>query len=148
MELLLNRVYLHFATHGELFHKEQHVCFTIEEPWKNNESDGCIPEGRYELKKKYSESLGWHLEVKHVPERAPILIHASNFAENLKGCIAPVTEFMEEGEGTESKAILSRVRMLVFPALSRKERVFLHIVCRPRKKSPVPTRTFEYAEEW
>jgi len=93
MELILKRVYFHKGTIGVLFNDEQFVCFTIELPWEENQRKvSCIPEGRYELERRYTEKRGWHLALKKVINRSCILFHPDNDAlKELQGCIAPVT---------------------------------------------------------
>ena len=84
------------GTFGVIFY-EDFWLYTLELPWRNNQSNiSCIPEGEYEVVKRYSPSFKketyW---IKDVPNRSYILIHAANFAgdtskgwhTNLQGCI-------------------------------------------------------------
>ena len=51
-----------------------------------------IPEGEYELRKRYSLRFAWRLQVMNVPGRTNILIHPANNAMlEPKGCIAHVS---------------------------------------------------------
>ena len=129
MELLLKRTYFPKGTNGELFLGNEKVCATIELPWKNNQRQvSCIPEGKYELKKRYNERFGDHLLVKDVPGRSYILIHAYNNAlEESKGCIAPVSLCTGEGTGVFARATLLKLTDLVYPELEKKKPVFLII---------------------
>lgn len=129
MELILTRNYHPEGTSGSLFDGEQLICSTIELPWRENQRMvSCIPEGRYELVKRYTKKRGWHLLVKNVPNRSGILFHPANDAlKELKGCIAPVSKVIGPGKGTDSKTADSRLKTLVFEAMERGENVFLNI---------------------
>jgi hypothetical protein len=64
-------------------------CFTLELPWKNNQQYvSAIPEGVYDVVKRYSAKYGNHLHILNVPNRDLVLIHEANFVRNLLGCIA------------------------------------------------------------
>ena len=67
------------------------TCHTLELPWRDNQrSISCIPEGRYPVVKSFSprfQTMLW--EVKNVPGRSGIRIHAANRVQELEGCIAP-----------------------------------------------------------
>jgi hypothetical protein len=129
MELELIRTYFPNGTNGELIYNGNRICFTIELPWLNNEpSVSCIPEGRYELEKYFSQHLDNHLHLKAVAGRSMIMIHAANDAlKELKGCIAPVSILSAEGKGLRSMIALKKVLDLTCPFLERKEKVFLTI---------------------
>ncbi|MFH6985384.1 DUF5675 family protein [Marinoscillum luteum] len=129
MELILTRNYHPEGTSGSLFDGVQLVCSTIELPWRENQRMvSCIPEGRYELVKRYTKKRGWHLLVKNVPNRSGILFHPANDAlKELKGCIAPVSQVVGPGKGTQSKIADSKLKTLVFEAMERGESVFLII---------------------
>ena len=67
MELELLRTYYPTGTNGNLLAVGIGLCHTIELPWKENQHQAsCIPEGRYELVKRYSLKNKWHLLVKEV----------------------------------------------------------------------------------
>lgn len=129
MELQLNREYHSEGTNGKLLYGKHEICFTIELPWKENQRMvSCIPEGKYELAKRYTDKRGWHLLVTGVPNRDGILFHPANDAlKELKGCIAPVSKVIGPGNGTQSRKADSKLKTLVFDAMGRGERVFLNI---------------------
>lgn len=129
MELMLARTRHPEGTNGMLSHDEKHVCYTIELPWlENMRHVSCIPDGRYVLQKRFAEKRGEHLVVMDVPDRSGILIHPANYAlEQLRGCIAPVTTLTGPGRGIQSCAAMATLHALVFPAMKRKEQVFLTI---------------------
>lgn len=133
MELELLRTYFPNGTNGTLYYNGKRICFTIELPWLHNKPKiSCIPEGRYELKKRFSEHYGWHLHLMDVVNRSLILIHPANDAlKELKGCIAPVSIFTAEGKGKESKKALEKFTGIVFPVFEKKEKVFLTIKAVP-----------------
>jgi len=123
MELELIRTYLPIGTNGEILYNGTRICSSIELPWKNNEPGlSCIPEGSYELKKRYSKKHGWHLILDNVPGRKLILIHAANDAlKELKGCIAPVSILTAEGKGSQSGNALKKLIAIVYPLLEQKK---------------------------
>jgi len=129
MELVLNRTYYAHGTNGQLLLRGERLSYTIELPWNDNKPQvSCIPEGRYELKKRYSPKFGVHLEVLNVPGRELILIHPANDAlHELQGCIAPVLVLTGEGRGERSCAALSILKERVFLALLHFDIVFLTI---------------------
>ncbi len=129
MELELIRTYFPNGTNGELLQNNKRVCSTIELPWfANKQKVSCIPEGRYELTKRYSLKFGHHLLLKEVKGRELILIHPANDAvKELKGCIAPVSVCTGEGKGTNSRLALKKLLALVYVAMERKENVFLTV---------------------
>ncbi|MBP9926126.1 MAG: hypothetical protein KBF45_09025 [Cyclobacteriaceae bacterium] len=126
MELELFRTYDPEGTNGEL---KLVVCNTIELPWLQNQRNvSCIPEGRYELRKRFIKKFGLHLLVVDVPDRSWILIHPANDAKTqLKGCIAPVTQLTGPGKGSESRLANEKLKALLLEALERKEKVFITI---------------------
>lgn len=111
MEVVLHRVYLEKASHGLLTIEGRKVCLTIELPWVTNQrSISCIPEGEYELRRRYSPRFKEHFEVVDVPDRSYILFHpANNALRDLRGCIAPVSEIIGEGWGSRSKIAMSKL---------------------------------------
>jgi hypothetical protein len=129
MELELIRVYDPEGTNGEILCEEQRVCSSIELPWlENRRRVSCIPEGRYELKRRFTEKRKHHLTLVGVPGRDAILIHPANDAKKeLLGCIAPVTELTGPGKGTQSRLANERLKVLVLAALDRNEKIFINI---------------------
>jgi hypothetical protein len=126
MELELFRNYEPDGTNGELVLK---VCNTIELPWLQNQRNvSCIPEGRYELKKRVTQKRGQHLLVVNVKGRDGILFHPANDAkQELRGCIAPVTTITGPGKGNQSRLANEKLKALVLEALDRNEKVFITI---------------------
>lgn len=129
MELELIRTYYPNGVNGEILHQGKRVCRSIELPWKNNQRRiSCIPEGRYELRKRYSRRFGWHLLVNNVVNRDYILIHAYNdVLKESKGCIAPVSNCTAEGKGINSRASLKKLIDLTYPLLEKGNKVFVTI---------------------
>ena len=129
MELELIRTYYPNGTNGEFLFNGIRVCSSIELAWKDNQHCiSCIPEGRYELKKRYTAERGWHLILENVPGRQLILIHAANDAKReLQGCIAPVSILTAEGKGFQSRNALAKINAIVLPALDKKKQFFLTI---------------------
>ena len=129
MVLLLSRTYFPDGTNGKLECEGKLICNTIELPWKNNETKvSCIPEGKYFIKKRYSNKFKWHLEVLEVTNRNLILFHpANNALQELKGCIAPVTKLSGPGLGLMSRKAFAKLKDLVYRVLESKESVELII---------------------
>lgn len=117
----LQRLYLEKATHGVLICDGQVVCLTLELPWIGNQRQiSCIPEGVYPLVNRYSDRFKNHLEVLNVPTRNLILFHPANNAQReLKGCIAPVSEFRHEGWGSGSRKAFSMLLAKLKPLLEK-----------------------------
>ena len=129
MELELIRTYFPNGVNGEILLKGKRICSSIELPWKDNQYRvSCIPEGRYELTKRYSQRFGWHLLVNEVLNRTYILIHAYNDAlKESKGCIAPVSICTAEGKGNNSRVSLKKLLNLTYPELAKGNKVFITI---------------------
>lgn len=129
MELELIRTYHDNGTNGELTHAGAHVSYSIELPWKNNQHEiSCIPEGRYELMKRYNVKFGGHFQVLNVPGRDEILIHpANNALKELKGCIAPVSILTGNGLGDSSRIALQKLVTLAYPEINKGSKIFLTI---------------------
>jgi Family of unknown function (DUF5675) len=129
MELELIRKYFDEGTNGEILYQDRLMTYSIELPWKNNQARvSCIPEGRYELIKRWSLKFGRHLQVMNVSGREYILIHPANEAlRELKGCIAPVCLITGAGKGIRSRMALQKLTSLVYGALDRHDKVFITI---------------------
>jgi hypothetical protein len=127
MILFLTRTYFPEGTNGKLMCEVKLLCNTIELPWKNNEKRvSCIPEGRYFIRKRYSQKFKWHLEVVDVKNRSYILFHpANNALLELNGCIAPVTKLSGPGLGLMSRKAFEKLKTFVYAALDSKESVEL-----------------------
>jgi hypothetical protein len=121
MEFILYRNYFDEGVNGTLFYNGKFICNTIELPWKNNKTGiSCIPEGTYDLKLRYSEHLGEHLQLSEVPGRKWILIHTANDAKReLRGCIAPVSKLNGKGKGSNSKRAMD-ILIRTVKSLARK----------------------------
>jgi hypothetical protein len=142
MELVLIRTYHTDGTNGTLTINNSFQCYTIELPWVNNlPRRSCIPEGRYELKKRYSPKFKDHLLVKGVPGRSLVLLHPANDAlKELKGCIAPVSSLDGAGKGSDSRKAFKKLLQLVYEALEN-ETVYLTIQCKDDEHSTAHTVT-------
>jgi hypothetical protein len=129
MVVVLSRTYFPNGTNGKLESDGKFICYTIELPWKENETKvSCIPEGKYVIRKRYSRKYNWHLEVVDVPSRKGILLHPANNAQSeLKGCIAPVSKLSGAGLGLMSRKAFVRLKKLVDKALDNREKVTLII---------------------
>jgi hypothetical protein len=133
MELELIRTYYPTGTNGYIVNKGRLMMYSIELPWKDNLARvSCIPEGRYELIKRFNHQFGWHLQIMNVRQRTGILIHPANDAlQELKGCIAPVSFLTGVGKGLRSRLALESLTSLVYGALDRHESVFITLKSDP-----------------
>ena len=98
MELLLTRfAYSDMGTFGKL-EAPNFICFTVEDPWNNNESSkSCIPEGDYQAKRtsrpKHGNTfvlINEELGIAEYPKlgmRDSCLIHVANTTLDVEGCI-------------------------------------------------------------
>ncbi len=127
MVIMLSRTYFPDGTNGKLECEGKSICNTIELPWRENEKRvSCIPEGKYFIRKRYSQKFKWHLEVMDVKNRSLILFHpANNALLELNGCIAPVTKLSGAGLGLMSRKAFEKLKTQVYQALDRKESVAL-----------------------
>ena len=127
MVLLLTRTYFPNGTNGKLECEGKIICNTIELPWKNNETRvSCIPEGKYFIKKRYSQKFQWHLVIENVQNRSLILFHpANNALQELNGCIAPVTKLSGPGLGLMSRKAFTTLKRMVYKVLDTNESVEL-----------------------
>ena len=109
------------------------MMYSIELSWKDNLARvSCIPEGRYELVKRWSPKFNRHLQVMNVPRPEYILIHPVNDAmHELKGCIAPVWMITGAGRGLRSRLALETLTSLVYGALDQHEPAFITIKSDP-----------------
>jgi hypothetical protein len=129
MELELIRTYYPAATNGRILYQNRLMMYSIELPWKDNHTRvSCIPEGKYELVKRWSPKFNRHLQILNVPGREYILIHPANEAlRELKDCIAPVCFLTGAGKGIRSRKALETLTSLVYGVFDRHEQVFLII---------------------
>ena len=129
MELILTRTYFPDGTNGKLEFEGQFICYTIELPWKNNETKvSCIPEGKYFIRRRYSQHFKWHLEVVEVANRSLILFHSANNAQKeLSGCIAPVTKFSGPGLGLLSRQAFDKLKNIVYRTMDQGESIIILI---------------------
>ncbi|WP_366182934.1 DUF5675 family protein [Flavobacterium ovatum] len=127
MILFLTRTYFPEGTNGKLQCDGKLISYTIELPWNNNERRvSCIPEGKYFIRKRYSQKFKWHLEVVDVKNRTYILFHpANNALLELNGCIAPVTKLSGPGLGLMSRKAFFALKEIVYKALDHSESVEL-----------------------
>ena len=129
MLLKLIRKYYPNGTNGEISLEGNLICYCIELPWlQNARGISCIPEGKYEVKKRFSQKFNWHLHVTSVRGRSFILLHPANDAmKELNGCIAPVSTLTGKGKGNLSRVANEKIQSIVFPKLEKQIPVFLEI---------------------
>lgn len=91
---LIRLAYLPTVTLGRLTLPDGVRLYTVERPWiENRPSISCIPEGEYECAPRRFFRGGYEAaEVLNVPGRSHILFHVGNWARDVEGCIAVVSE--------------------------------------------------------
>lgn len=110
---------------GELIIDGEFVCYTVEQPWRNNRRFvSCVPTGEYFLLPFSSDKYGdvvaltngsnvvaYEHEAKD-GDRYACLFHAANWSKQLQGCIAP-GELITWAQGnlmvTRSKQTLAKI---------------------------------------
>lgn len=98
------------GTFGILLNDNGPLCLTLERPWIDNKQDvSCVPLGKYECVKHNSTKFPNVFELKNVPGRREILIHAGNSIDDTHGCILVGLQFMPYGI-TLSKMALEDLR--------------------------------------
>ena len=129
MVIFLTRTYFPNGTNGKLECEGKLISYTIELPWKRNETKvSCIPEGKYFIRKRYSLKFKWHMEIVDVSNRSLILFHpANNALTELNGCIAPVSKLSGPGMGLLSRNAFYKLKDLVYKTLEKNESVELFI---------------------
>ena len=91
---LARTAYMAAGTPGRLAVDDEHVCYTLELPWRDNQRNiSCIPEDVYLIVWKKSPSKGWRLHIMNVPERDHCMFHIGNWIRNIRGCVLPGLEF-------------------------------------------------------
>lgn len=76
------------GTFGEIRLPSGKIISTLELPWKNNQRQiSCIPAAVYQCGVVNSPKFGRVYQVKNVPNRSHILIHAGNWVKDTSGCI-------------------------------------------------------------
>jgi hypothetical protein len=85
------------GTFGELYIIDETICYTLEPPWLDNETNkSCIPEGKYYVTPWVSPTHGECFKIWNVPDREDILIHKGNWLKDTLGCILVGLETTED----------------------------------------------------
>jgi hypothetical protein len=142
MQIEIKRTYHLRGTNGLLFINGRQACYTIELPWRDNEvGRSCIPEGCYQLVKRFSPKFKDHLLVTNVPGRDLILFHpANNAVKELRGCIAPVSTLTAPGCGLASYLAFSQLVQLAYSAIKQGQEVTLSIVSAAQEQVSVANK--------
>ena len=106
------------------------MCKTLELLWNNNILDkSCIPTGTYQVvsspSPKFQKST---YEIKGVPNRAGIRIHAGNYHTDILGCILLGDSYTDLNKDGELDIINSRATVDKFEAFFKKEPFTLTII--------------------
>lgn len=112
---VINRIYQHDCTVGIINYGLSARACTLELPYINNEQNvSCIPAGYYIAQYRKSPSNGDVIELKNVPNRSYIQIHAGNYTSQIAGCILvgdSLADINKDGtlDVTNSKATLEKL---------------------------------------
>lgn len=86
------------GTFGILSMGDDPLVVTCEDSWNDNKTSiSCIPTGAYECSKFSGTKFHDVWEVKNVPNRTTILIHAGNTINDTHGCILVGRAFSKIG---------------------------------------------------
>ncbi len=98
--LTLKRTYRRDCVTGVLTGKGL-TMFTLELPDRKNAIGvSCIPEGTYECVPMVSKKLGACFDIRNVPGRTLIRVHAGNYTSQIQGCILAGTDIKDiNGDG-------------------------------------------------
>ena len=96
-EIWINRVYAHSGSIiGVLYANDDQVCYSLELPWKDNQSNvSCVPVGTYAGKIRTDGTKGWRIELESVPNRTYVELHVGNFPGEIQGCVLLGLEWTE-----------------------------------------------------
>jgi len=98
------------GTFGMLSLNGEPLTVTCEEPWLDNaKMVSCIPDGKYQVEKYSSAKFPYVWEIKGVPNRTAILIHAGNTIDDTHGCVL-VGRCFNKYSISESQAALTFLR--------------------------------------
>ena len=96
------------GTFGVLVNGENAFALTLEQPWRENETDiSCIPAGRYLCRRVDSPHFGNTFEITEVPERSHVLFHKGNTLADTKGCVMVGEKF----DGTWEHSFLGESKL-------------------------------------
>lgn len=87
--MILNRIVKNDnGLFGEIELPSGLILHTLELNWNNNKPNiSCIPSNSYHCEIVSSPKFGEVYQVKNVPNRTHILIHAGNWISDIQGCI-------------------------------------------------------------
>ncbi len=111
-------------------------CVSLELPWRGNQPHtSCIPDGRYPIRMEWSPSFSMTLwELKDVPGREEVKIHAANYVTQLRGCIAPglsAVDMNKDGTIDVSRSRLALVRLMSAMGPARKAEIVIRNLDTP-----------------
>ena len=108
-------------------------CFTLELPLQfdgqeNIHNKCCIPEGRYEVMKLYSNHFGQMMpHIVNVPGRDHVMFHWGNTAANTDGCILVGQQRNSDTMIGESLAAFKEFEPKLETAWANNEQVFVTV---------------------
>ena len=78
------------CTTGELFSGRDFLCHTLEQPWRDNQTDAsAIPAANYPGFLRYDKDDQWRIQLRNTAPRVGVQIHIGNYPANSTGCILP-----------------------------------------------------------
>jgi|3_EtaG_2_1085321.scaffolds.fasta_scaffold10513_5 hypothetical protein len=104
------------STLGKLFIDGVFECYTLENPYLDNQNNiSCIPTGYYHWKIRNEPQSKYpypHIHITNVVDRSWILIHIGNYPKDTLGCILPGTSYGEDAVWNSKEAfekVMSKV---------------------------------------
>ncbi len=116
-------------TRGELWHNDQFICYTLEDPVRKVKikNKTAIPNGTYEIIITPSPRFGLKMpRLINVPLFSGILIHKGNTAEDSSGCILVGAEKNEKGLLKSTVAYIKVYNLI--EGFLKKGKVFIEII--------------------
>lgn len=99
-----------FGMHGALHMDGKQLCYTLEEPWRENMPKiSCIPAGTYKCSPHDGFKFQDVWKIEGVPNRSAILIHTGNTLDDTEGCILVGLKSIKGGIA-QSRAAMSILR--------------------------------------
>ena len=103
------------------------AAMSLERGWLDNKpNESCVPTGKYKCVLEYSPKFNKELwELKDVPGRSECKFHASNFCDQLNGCIALGYTAEDIGEDSRLDVTNSSTTMDTFSRLLKDDKEIL-----------------------
>ncbi|MEO0683499.1 MAG: DUF5675 family protein [Cyanobacteria bacterium J06649_11] len=101
------------------------ICYTLELPYRNNESNiSSIPSGSYYGHIRTDGNRGWRIELEHVAYRKYIQVHVGNYTSETSGCtLVGMQANIDYCTVWHSQDAMNNLRQKVEPLLGHRIRI-------------------------